>query len=564
VPTRRLRTAAFAGLPALLAFALSLFPLHNDDAGFHIATGREILHTGHVPAANPFSYANDGARWVQHQWLPAVAMAWLVDLGGIGLLVWAKALFVGVLFGAQGWWLARLRLPAGLALLLVSLGVAAAAFRFVERPYLASIAVLLATTAGLLAWRSNPTRRWPLAIAVVAPALGVHLHAGALDSLLVWGAALAAGVLELRWPPDGWRSRLPPLVAASVALLVLVAGGLWLLAPSGLLVLTLPFGFASNSYWHAHLAEFRPLALDRQALLQWPLVVAALAGGAWAVRRRSWFEAFVLLGFAALTLRHVRMVWPLATVAVPALGWLVAAEIGRPNPLPLITRRRPGAWLAGVAALLATATALDQHAAFGLRWVPIGRDRDLDAVHPVRHPLPLLDRAARLPGEVFVSDGFAGTWLWRHYEPPDRNRVLVHNCLECYREATYRDLYQRIRYGEPGWQELTARLHIATFVLKHTTQGERRFQQGRPNVRQALFADPAWVLVDWNDAGTVYTRRATLPAGTKTLDGFPVDPDTGRARPGVDEATVEAALVRHAQEHPGMLRSLDMLARRRP
>ena len=48
----------------LWAAVLALFPLHNDDTGFHIATGRWVLATGQVPDHNPFSYVQDGATWV--------------------------------------------------------------------------------------------------------------------------------------------------------------------------------------------------------------------------------------------------------------------------------------------------------------------------------------------------------------------------------------------------------------------------------------------------------------------------------------------------------------------
>ena len=104
--------------------------------------------------------------------------------------------------------------------------------------------------------------------------------------------------------------------------------------------------------------------------------------------------------------------------------------------------------------------------------------------------------------------------------------------MECYEESTYIDVYQAIRYGEPGWRQQVDRLGIRSFVLKYTTPGERRFQGGKPNVRQQLFADPNWLLVDFDDVAAVYVHRDHLPAGVTTLEPFPLDPDTGRARPG--------------------------------
>lgn len=529
----------------LLAVALAIFPLHNDDAGFHIATGRWILQHGHVPATNPFSYAHDGATWIQHQWLPAVAMAWLVDHGGIPLLIQVKALLVGAAFLLMAGSLSRTKLPTAPAVLLLTIAVTASAFRFYERPYLTSILALAGTVLALQVWQTTGNQRARV-VAILLPVLAMHLHAGGLDSVLVWLAFTMGHVLQPRLRTEGTLPARHVLTSLATMLGLLVAT-LALLAPSGLGVLTLPFSFSGNAYWHAHLAEFRPLTPEP---LQLTLVALAVLGLGLAVWKRRGFETLALLGYLALALRHVRMVWPMAVVAVPLTGALLA------DVWPMRLRRPVVAGMLTVAALgLAAFGVLDQDRAFGLGLPG-------DGVDHARHPLELLDRAAALPERAFVSDGLAGTWLWREFQPPDKRAVLVHNCLECYQESTYRDEYQRIRYGQPGWRDLVAKYAIRTFVLKHTTPGERAFQQGAPNVRQQLFADPAWVLVDFDDAGTVYTQRATLPPSVPSLDAFPVDPDTGQARPGVQEPVIRAALRDHAASHPTGTRALDMLIRR--
>lgn len=537
--TRTLQHAAFV-LPVLLAGILAVFPLHNDDAGFHLATGRTIQQLGHVPLSNPFSYAQDGAVWVQHQWLPALGMAMLVNLGGIKALVLAKACAVMAAFGLAAWTMACGRVPASAACVWLVLGVSASAFRFYERPYLASILALALVTLGLWRWWQTGWRPG-LWLAALTPVLAVHLHAGALDGLLVWLAALGAALLEGRTTGAWQRAR--AVAGALAATLVAVAAGLALFAPSGLGVLGLPFSFAGNDYWRVHLAEFRPLRLGREALLQWPLVIATAAATLWALRTRQVFGALLLAGFGFLALRHVRMVWPLAVVAMP-----IGAELTAPWALRL---RRP--WLLPALALaLACSATLEQQAQFGLGL-------GADGINPQRHPLALIHRAARLPGQAFVSDGFAGTWLWQAFSLPAQHQVLVHNCLECYREETYRNVYQRLRYGESDWPQIVARYGIRTFLLKYTTAGERALQQGRPNIRQQLFASADWVLVDFDDAGEIFTARSSLPAHEATLDGFPVDPDSGVPRAGAAAAEVTAALRAHAGAHPATTRALALL-----
>ena len=543
-PHRSLSRWTAAALPVLLAGLLAVFPLHNDDAGFHLATGRVVLQTGHVPLTNPFSYAHDGATWIQHQWLPAVAMTLVVDAGGIRALVLVKALVVALAFALAAWTMWRQRTGAAAIALWLVLGVTASAFRFLERPFLASILALALVTHGLWLWWQTGERKW-LWLAALTPVVAVHLHAGALDGLLVWVAAVGAAVVD-GMRGAGWQ-RLRGLALPLATLLLLVVLGLWLLAPAGLALLSLPFAFSQNGYWHEHLAEFRPLPLDATSLPQLPLLAAMLVALILAVRARHAFAVLLLAGFLALGLRHVRMIWPMAVVAMPVGASLTSAW--------LTGEGRRSALTSLLAVVLALAGAADQHAAYGLGLTPDGVDHR-------RLPLAQLDKAAQLPGHTFVSDGLAGTWLWREFALPDQHQVLIHNCLECYRESTYRAVYQAIRYGAPDWAEQAARLGIRTFLLKHTSPGERRFQAGTPNVRQLLYRNPAWVLVDWDDTVSLYTQRASLPANTPTLADFPVDPDTGVARTGVAEADVQAALRHHAATHPQSTRSLDMLARR--
>ena len=560
----RVRRALLLALPVVAAFGLSIFELHNDDAGFHIATGRYIRDTGTIPSFNPFSYAEDGAVWIQHQWLPAIGMSLLVDAFGPKGLVLAKAALVAAIFGVLAWLFGRLRLGGGVGALLLAVAVAAGANRFYERPYLLSLIALAATTSALLLWRRGAGHRAAWA-ATLIPAFAVHLHAGALDSLLVW-TALLGGLLAERllpgWGPRGGddpvRAPIPlrRALAHLGALAALLVLGVALLAPSGLALLTLPVRFSASTYWHEHLVEFRPLPFDRAVTLQWVAVAAGLGTLALAVARRRLFEAFLVGGFVLLGLRHLRMIWPMATVVAAAAGALLAdappRALGRPAA-------RWGAPVVAAALLLVAWT--EQSARFRMGLGEGGVDRR-------HHALRLVELAGTLPGRAFVSDGLAGTWLWRNYRavgsdgplpPEDQHRVLVHNCLECYEESTYIDLYQAIRYGEPGWDTHLDALGVRTLLLKHTSPGERRLQGGRPNLRQHVFADPRWMLVDFDDTAAVWTLRSPGMEPAETLDGFPVDPDTGRPAAGAPWSKVRAALQAHAATHPADTRAARIL-----
>ena len=145
---------------ALGVFLLALFPITNDDAGFHVANGQWILEHGSVPTHNPFSYAQDGAVWTQHQWLSATLMASVVEMGGARLLVGAKACLFGLLFGLLAW-NARSRIGEGWVPALFALAIGASCYRFVERPFAITLLFMALTTFALDRWRKEENRWLP-------------------------------------------------------------------------------------------------------------------------------------------------------------------------------------------------------------------------------------------------------------------------------------------------------------------------------------------------------------------------------------------------------------------
>jgi len=565
--------AAFA-----FAFALAFFQLHDDDAGFHVATGRLVRQawsTGApIPTTNPFSYADVGAPWVQHQELPAAAIAWLVDdaprrlglpsdpgLPNAAVLFTVNAALVGLLFAllAATGYAAGLR---GTALLLLAVVAAAAACaRFYERPLLASALLLAVTSLGLARYREDARRRW-LWLAAGATLVNGHLHAGVVDALLLWLAVVAGEGLEAlrqRSHPAPLRSAAHParLLGVFALTLALLAGSLAAFAPSGLDVLLLPARFSTDPWWNEHLLEFRPLwqAFDKLPWATGYLAAAALLGLAtWRHLRPS--ELLVLAGFGALALKHQRMLLPFVIASFPVVAQALARVRER-----VIARSSPAFRLVlpGLALLLAAMTAsgawIEQAGRFRMGLGPSSQ-RGID---PRAHPFGLLDDLARyhLPGEVFVSDGFAGTFLWRFF--PER-RVLVHNVIEAYRPGTYRDRYMAVRYAEPGFEAQLAGLGVRSFLLKHTSAGERALQAGRPNLRDVLFARsgtgvfPDAVLVDFDDTGALWVLRDALPAGVPTFDGQGLNPDTGALGPTSAPGARLDALRAHALTHPGCAR----------
>jgi hypothetical protein len=544
--TRFLEVLAAALLPLVPAL-LACFRITDGDTGFHVATGRAIEMLGEVPTTNVLSFAQPDQPWVLHQWIPALLFYKLDALAGPAGLIALKCSVVYLTFlflwlairDRQGY--APAARPA--ALLLFGLAAGAAASRFLVRPFLFSdlgLAILLLCVARM----ERPGKGWAPWAAVLVCGVTATLHAGAVYLLLVTAALAAAhgiawlagrrGIVLPDMPPARFRTAL----AAPAGALVLAVAAVSVESPWGLKALLLPFQFSANEYYHQHLAEFRPLPLDLALypfawallLATWALAIAALRAerkslsGASAAAQRL-FELLLLAGFTWLVLKHQRIVFDAALVLA-----FLAARFSLLLHGPAASHR----WFAPTALFASVAVgAAALVVQFSAAQPGVGLD---ERFYPKRIFRFVAEQD--LPEHAYVSDAWGGHWLWEFYP---RRRVFYDNRLEAYSFDFYRNVYQSIRYGEPGWQEKLDSHGINTLVLRYSTPGEREFQKGAPNIRDLAFASDRWRLVFWDDLGMVFVRTPATDrgcAGCRTLDRF--NPDTMQA--------VDTALVRDVEE----------------
>ncbi len=493
-------------------FAMATFQASDPDLGFHLATGREVLATGRIPATNVLSFAQTEHSWLLHQWAPGVLFELVHRRWGVAAVILTKASIVcltwAFVLAATRRLGARLA-PAGCAVLV---GATAAAFRFVERPLLASH-LALAVVVWLLALHATPrsgAARWrrstPLVAAALALAVTAHLHAGVLyPALLVFAFSVgtlmdpvAARALR-RAPPatadgsapaTGPRGALP-LFAVLVGGFSIAAATLALYHPYGARVLGVPFRMGSDTYLYEHIVEFRaPWSFPASYLrTYWIVALAALSTVVVTLRRGPLARTLALGGFLLLSLRWARLAYALAIVATPWIALEVDRFAGRfrVGRSPLVA----GVTLAALACL----GPLENWSRFppGLGYNPHHWPIELFGV--------LDDLEVR--GDVFTSDRWAGPLLGLYY--PER-RSFFDTRIEAFDAAFIEDEYQAARYGQPGWDATLDRYDVQAVLMAHTSPGEARLQGGEPNLRQFLSHDGRWALVAFDDHGALWVR----------------------------------------------------------
>lgn len=77
----------------ILVSALAMSPSVADpDLWGHVQFGREYLATGKIAETNSFSFTAENYRWINHENLSEIVMAWTVDNLGVAGLLWGKFL----------------------------------------------------------------------------------------------------------------------------------------------------------------------------------------------------------------------------------------------------------------------------------------------------------------------------------------------------------------------------------------------------------------------------------------------------------------------------------------
>jgi len=163
-------------LLTLIAVLYSITPIHNGNIFWHLRNGIDIVETGGIRTADPFTWTRQGAYWIQHEWLAesVMAVSW-IHIGEAGPVL-LKALFIGlsVLFAFK----ASLKNGAspGTAFVFGALWLALAQPRWIARPHFFSIFFF---SLYLYILSSKSLKPWKLtALLFPLQVLWVNVHAG--------------------------------------------------------------------------------------------------------------------------------------------------------------------------------------------------------------------------------------------------------------------------------------------------------------------------------------------------------------------------------------------------
>ena len=433
--SRALGMAGYA-VALLVGFGFGTGRYREVDTWWHLRVGRHILDTHQLRGTDPWA-AFAVHPYTATQWLPEAVTAWLVDLTGMGAVVWLRSLaslsLVVLLYLTARQSAGRLASSAAAAI-----GVLGCGAGLNPRPQLVSFVCFAVV---VLAWsrtvRDGRPRWWLIPVFW----LWGCSHGLWTFGLLVSAVFLAALVVDPVTRPDRRRTaQLAGLVAACAAVVALT--------PLGPALLLTPFDVAANAAGLAE--EWRATPVNNV------FAIAALGMGvatplAWLVTRhrpRVWELAQLTLSLG-LTLVMWRLVPLGAILAAPLLATAIQPLVGRAREG--WSRRERRAVLASWAAALALATALAAGSAGATAQQFPGKVGAVDSA------------LAELPAGTVVLDdfGLSGWLLWKHptLEPVIDLRVELYS-------PEHIAAYRRTERVEPGWQDLLTETRPAYAVLR--------------------------------------------------------------------------------------------------
>lgn len=511
----------------LLAGALTLGYLWNEDFWWYLSSGEAVLQNGGIPERDPFLYTSDEGEWVHHSWLWTVLVALIHRAAGLpGTMVFG-ALLVAALVTLV-YTTARVD-RFGLVNALLTAGVLAAAHqRLCLKAELVTWLLLivfchLLESAIPRSWRSW---QWP-ALLIVLQIAWTNLHGGYPLGIFVVAAYAAGSWIERRRPwPGGAASRevrpdaadegrilallLPLLLFATLVHPSVLRGHVEMLG--GLLGSTA--ARLAGGGGDPLVLEWQPVfpSADLSIRLTWmALTTVGLLSFRAARGPRAWSRLFLFVGLAALAATAVRHVSALAIgaafVTLVNLGERAAAPSRRKAPKPALRFVHAGLTVALAAWLLTAAAGL---------WLARS---DFDPGSPRASFFAVNPRSAapgaaefllrhRPPGPVFNDFATGGYLAWKlhpEYQLFIDSRILDPGLVT---------EYKRMLSHPASWSGAAERYGFRTAVLGNFSL------TSRSPMGQALRSDPRWRLVHLDPHASVFVRddgTGTSLAATQPL-----------------------------------------------
>lgn len=298
-----------------------LTPVHNGNFFWHLRNGEDILETGTIRTADPFTWTRCGETWLQQEWVAEVmfALSWKAAGEAGPVLFKAVVIVLAALLASM----AAVRRGAALTAVVFTglLWFTLSHGRWIVRPHI--ISILMFSLYLYLMARGTGGVLSTLAVFLPLQIFWTNAHAGFVMGWFLLGIPLLDSVLARR--PRGALER-----GGVLAAVVLSAG----IHPNGFGSVTYITDFLSRPLFRETIREwwspFHPMYHPGQSVSTTAVLLVVLLAATWTlvIARRKKIGASRILALAALSAATILSSRNMDFLALAALAW-VSPLLGR-------------------------------------------------------------------------------------------------------------------------------------------------------------------------------------------------------------------------------------------
>ncbi len=433
---------------AIYTAILFFIPINDNDIGFHIRLGEQIIKTGSFPGADTFSYTSN-APYLDHEWLAQVLLYFTWHVGGLNGLIILRVILVLSIF-MLFYFQYKKNFPLNL-LFLIPLIFLLLPHAFI-RPHMFSWLLQVILIKLLL---EKKYQMAPLVLVVWA-----NMHASFMLALMVTGFYLFREYLQTKEKK------------------ILLITALCMLAP-----LLNPYGYQiflfSNKIkdYTWFVSEWNPLDIHSGFFWVWVFFLAVVATSVFVRNKAKWHDKLFVLILAILGFTAARF------PAVSALYLLPLLFEQYPEPILLKSSKQLNRIMGSaiIALLLAfkPATGYFHSPGMGIDHLKL----------PVYATEFLLHH--KLNGKLYNDYNYGGYLIWKL--PPEQ-KVFVDGRIEVYAGSAMDD-YLSACEGK-NWEAVFEKYGVEMVLIR----------PGR-KINQALIDSPDWSLIYYDYNSVLYVKR---------------------------------------------------------
>ena len=439
-----------------MSLLIGLGPLNDNSFFTHLATGRLMWATHHIPSHDPYSFTAPGHAWVVQSWLASFAYGaadkWWGP-AGVLLLVAATATAVGVLVwkltAPSNSLLSRLLIVGPVLIVGVDGG-------WVERPLLFG---LVALGLVLLAVEGRLDPRWLVPVMWV----WVNVH-GSFPLGLV---AIALFALGRRLDHESPAVELAALKWAGIGTLV------GAINPIGPRLLIFPAELLSRQQVLSNVLEWQAPKFTH--IGQRAFIIELVLAVVFVARRPSWRATLPMAAFTAASLVGARNIVIASIVFIPGLARGLA-DLGEVSGEERRSIFRPAAIALGILAVLSMIVAASGPV-YNFNGYPVAA-------------VTWADRNGLLgPDARIVSRDFVGNYLEVRYGT--KVKVFLDDRFDMYPTSVLED-FNDLNRGSATWDVIIG-TYRATAVMWPTKEPVGQYLAGSPRWR-VVYSDQEYLI----------------------------------------------------------------------